>query len=309
MPGMRMSISTTSGRVSRTTRERASRRRPPPPRPRGRRVASISARRPPRISAWSSASTIRVTPGSTARTAKPPSPAAPALNVAAERRRALAHPGQPVALAQRRPRAAAVVAHLDLDARRRPRAPARAPARPRPRGGRRWSAPPGRSGSTVPPTSSAGRPSRLQLDVEARAAHVVDERPQVAGRRALRGVAVAQHVEHRADLGQRLAAEPPDRPQRLARRLVRRSRCSATPACSAIVASAVADDVVHVARDPQPLLRDVALGLLRARLLGQLQPRPPQPQRLAEQRRADEEDRRRRRRRAATSRCRSPRRP
>ena len=60
-PGMRMSISTTSGVSSPASRDAPPRRRPPRRRPRCRPAASSSARNPARTSAWSSASTTLIT--------------------------------------------------------------------------------------------------------------------------------------------------------------------------------------------------------------------------------------------------------
>ena len=78
-PGMRMSISTTSGRQLRGGRRPPGRRPPPRRRPRCRARASRIIRNPARTSAWSSASSTRIVTGhagSRARTRKPPRRAA-----------------------------------------------------------------------------------------------------------------------------------------------------------------------------------------------------------------------------------------
>ena len=102
VPGMRMSMSTTSGAGLADEPRRPRRRRPPRRRPRGRRRASISTRKPARSRAWSSASTTRIVIGSGSgvkgrctATRNRSVPRRPGVDGAAARGHPLVHADQP----------------------------------------------------------------------------------------------------------------------------------------------------------------------------------------------------------------------
>ena len=251
-PGIRMSISTTSGPSSRGQPDRLRRRRAASPTTSMSACASSSARNPARTSAWSSASRTRITsvirsrtgsralrPGSrrpgagrrrARRRARPPARACRAGRC--RRSPALARPA-PAAVVGRPRRSAAVGAYASRTV---AVAGAGVP-------GRRWSAPPARSGTRPgrPRRAAAGRCRRPRRSPAGRPAEVratsASSRVQPGRRRRAarprRRAAAAPSTERSSPSASLLACL-------IAVSAVRACsgcssiRCSATPACTLI---------------------------------------------------------------------------
>ena len=233
-----MSISTTSGCCARTTSSACAPSAASPATLRSG-SASISARRPPRTSAWSSARTTRMlmarAPASDAHTRKPPSGPAPVSSrppTAAARSRMPAIPLPSTApLPSRAPR------------RRRAPRPRRRPATAAIRTCARLPAPACRAtfvsasrtiryAAAEVASGTASMPSRLELDLDPGLAQRGDERGHVADpgglrRRWRRAVGAAQQPELGAQVVERLAGDRADGGDRLARLLRAASRAGA----------------------------------------------------------------------------------
>ncbi len=189
--GIRMSISTTSGRSSRAARTPAA---PSPASPTTSKppAASSTVRRPNRTSSSSSTSSTRITSAAPPRRrSRRPAAARPAAGRPAC---APAHPGRPARSRRRRPaRSVAAPAPLTTRTTQLVRVPLdvdRAPGRPG-RACRRWSAPPGRSGRPPSPTapstaSPPAGPCRSTAIPAARASSTSRSRSLEAGLRGQR---------------------------------------------------------------------------------------------------------------------------
>ena len=319
--GMRTSISTTSGRSAAAQLDRLERRPPP------RRRLPGPARNPrsggsrPRSSAWSSAMRTRIlagrsgvpgalirpktrSAGAPARRSHRPPAVQPRIRPGTGR---LAPASRPDPVRSTAPGCAggpvAVVGHLDLDIIRSIADDHRDP---------RWTGMAQRVGERLlddsvggdvdPRRERTGSPSTRRSTGRPARAHLVDQRLDVGEtrlghHRLLLAVIAAQDAEQPADLGERLAA---GRLDRFERRPCGLGLAVEHPAPRRGLddhdADAVGDDVVQLARDPCPLLRHRAPGLLFALPLELIRPLlqldhldRPAAERIAHQPESDEE--------------------
>ncbi len=262
-PGMRMSISTTSGRSSRASATASSPSSASPTTSRSSCTSRI-ARKPARTSVWSSATRTRITPSW--REAARAQRTRPRLRSRSRacRRRAVPVRASRGSRGRRRPvrTSSTVVDYLELDV-----VAAVANGHPRMGGpcvlervGQRLLHDP--VGGEV---DAGGEPSRLALDRElygqADAAHLLDQRVELreAGLRPECGfgVGAAQQAEHATKLAERLAPRARDRDESLARTvgIVLQQRL-ARLGLYHHRADAVRHDVVQLTRQPGALVGD-----------------------------------------------------